>query len=73
MIVRTLLLFSLFVGSATAAAVAQTPGNPPPPSSQGQAPPPAQSCPPGTHWEPGGYVHDGKWRDAHCARDTGRE
>jgi hypothetical protein len=31
------------------------------------------SCPPGTHWEEAGYVHDGKWRDAGCAKDGGRE
>jgi len=30
-------------------------------------------CPPGTHWEDAGYVAEGKWRDAHCAKDGGRE
>jgi len=30
-------------------------------------------CPPGTHWEEAGYVAEGKWRDAHCAKDGGRE
>jgi hypothetical protein len=33
----------------------------------------AANCPPGTYWEPGGYVADGKWRDGHCARDNGRQ
>jgi hypothetical protein len=31
------------------------------------------NCPPGTYWENGGYVSDGKWRDGHCARDNGRQ
>jgi hypothetical protein len=31
------------------------------------------SCPPGTYWENGGYVADGKWRDGHCANDNGRQ
>ena len=74
MIVRALFAMSLVFGLAVGAmpSTAQTPSNPPP-SSQGQPPPPAQACPPGTHWEPAGYVHDGKWRDARCARDGGRE
>jgi hypothetical protein len=33
----------------------------------------ATNCPPGTYWENGGYVADGKWRDGHCARDNGRQ
>jgi hypothetical protein len=33
----------------------------------------ATTCPPGTYWENGGYVADGKWRDGHCARDNGRQ
>ncbi len=33
----------------------------------------AQPCPPGTYWEEGGYVSEGKWRDAHCAKDNGRQ
>jgi hypothetical protein len=33
----------------------------------------AANCPPGTYWEPGGYVADGKWRDGHCANDNGRQ
>jgi hypothetical protein len=33
----------------------------------------AHNCPPGTHWEEAGYVAEGKWRDAHCAKDGGRE
>ena len=75
MIVRTLFTTSLVFGLAVGAvpATAQMPSNPPPPASQGQPPPPSQVCTPGTHWEPAGYVHDGKWRDARCARDNGRE
>ena len=46
--------------------------DPPPQANSGQ-PPAANACPPGTHWEPAGYVHDGKWRDARCAKDGGRE
>jgi hypothetical protein len=72
MTVRTLALLVLFVGLASSPALAQTP-NSPPPTSQNQPQPPAQACPPGTHWEPAGYVHDGKYRDARCARDDGRE
>ena len=68
MIVRTLLL--LLVGIAPA--LAQTPSSPPPPQSS-QNPPPVQACPPGTHWEPAGYIHGGKWRDAGCLKDGGRE
>jgi len=45
----------------------------PPPQSAPNPPPAANACPPGTHWEPAGYVHDGKWRDARCAKDGGRE
>jgi hypothetical protein len=33
----------------------------------------AESCPPGEHWEEAGYVAEGKWREAHCAKDGGRE
>ena len=33
----------------------------------------AANCPPGTYWENGGYVSDGKWRDGHCAKDNGRQ
>jgi hypothetical protein len=66
MIVRTLLLVLLGMTPA----LAQTPNNPPPSS---QNPPRAQACPPGTHWEPAGYVHDGKWRDAGYLKDGGRE
>jgi hypothetical protein len=33
----------------------------------------ADACPVGQHWEDAGYVSGGKWRDAHCARDGGRE
>ena len=45
-------------------------------SSQGtpsQGAPAAHSCPPGTHWEEAGYIHDGKWRDAGCLKNGGRE
>ena len=69
MIARTLLLFLVGITPT----LAQTPNNLPPPPLSSQNPPAAQGCPPGTHWEPAGYVHDGKWRDAHCARDNGRE
>jgi hypothetical protein len=33
----------------------------------------AANCPPGTYWENGGYVSDGKWRDGHCAKNNGRQ
>jgi hypothetical protein len=33
----------------------------------------ANACPAGQHWEEAGYVADGKWRSAHCAKDDGRE
>jgi hypothetical protein len=33
----------------------------------------AEACPPGQHWEEAGYVAEGKWREAHCAKDGGRE
>jgi hypothetical protein len=33
----------------------------------------ANACPAGQHWEEAGYVAEGKWRPAHCARDNGRE
>jgi hypothetical protein len=33
----------------------------------------AHNCPAGQHWEESGYVAEGKWRDAHCAKDGGRE
>jgi hypothetical protein len=38
-----------------------------------QSAPAAHSCPPGTHWEEAGYIHNGKWRDAGCLKDGGRE
>jgi hypothetical protein len=75
MIGRTLRLLSLVVGLAVAAAapgLAQQTSSPPT-SSQDQSQPPAQACPPGTHWEPAGYIRDGKYRDARCARNDGRE
>jgi len=74
MIGRALSLLSLVFGLtiALAAPVLAQQTNNPPPSSQ-NPPPPAQACPPGTHWEAAGYVHDGKWRDARCARDDGHE
>jgi hypothetical protein len=28
----------------------------------------APACPAGYYWEPAGYVHHGKFREAHCAR-----
>jgi hypothetical protein len=31
----------------------------------------AQACPVGTHWVDAGYARGGKWREAHCASDTG--
>jgi hypothetical protein len=27
----------------------------------------ARKCPPGSVWEPAGYLGSGKWRPAHCA------
>ena len=33
----------------------------------------AASCPPGTHWVEAGYARGGKWREAHCARDDGKD
>jgi hypothetical protein len=56
---------------ATAASAANSTG-----TSSGQSTQLAQAaanCPPGTYWENGGYVSDGKWRDGHCARDNGRQ
>ena len=38
-----------------------------------QPPPVAQTCPAGQYWEPAGYVADGKWREAHCAENRGRQ
>jgi hypothetical protein len=72
MVARALSLFAVLTGLMVVPALAQTPGNPTPPSSQGR-PSPAQACPPGTHWEEAGYVGHGKYRPARCARDNGRE
>jgi hypothetical protein len=33
----------------------------------------AQDCPAGYHWEESGYVAEGKYRAAHCAKNGGRE
>ena len=33
----------------------------------------AQQCGPGEYWEEAGYVAGGKWRDAHCAKVSGRQ
>ena len=32
----------------------------------------AQTCPPGTHWVDSSYAR-GKYREAHCARDDGKD
>ena len=53
------------------AAPAQT--NRPAETNSSQSAPAAHSCPPGTHWEEAGYIHDGKWRDAGCLKNGGRE
>lgn len=31
------------------------------------------SCPAGTHWANAGYVRGGKWREAHCANNNGKD
>jgi hypothetical protein len=79
MIARTMSRLAFVVGlmlAGVAPAAAQQPYNPPPPpppSSYYQPAPQQPACPPGTHWEEAGYVSHGKYREARCARDDGRE
>jgi hypothetical protein len=68
------LALALFLSPGGASAADAPPPSAPPSSAQSNTQAPAATtCPAGTHWEPAGYIRDGKWRDARCAKDGGRE